>query len=142
MNRTFLSTICLCTFICGTAYPASPPTPAPTEVCDIVTVISRFQIPRIDFQKPTTLKEALNFIYRKYEDVDGDPRPTNFVFDVRLSEATLQRRVSFQAKDVTMIQALNLALTNVPVALTFEPGKVIFTPLPPSVDASSPTRNP
>ncbi len=100
--------------------------------------MSRLTIPRLNIQEPTTLKETLAFIYSKYRNIDIDPPwPTVFVFDYRLPEATLQRHVSFQARDVTMIQAIKLALADSPVAITFEPGKVIFSP--PSSTADAPT---
>jgi hypothetical protein len=143
MNRTLLFTFFVCVYTCGTAFAVSPDLLPPTHPCDIITIASRLTIPRLDFREPTTLKEALTFIHTKYLDIDTDPpRETVFGFEYRLPEATLQRRVSFEARNVTMIQALKLALTGIPVALTFEPGKVIFGPPTSRTDAPTSTRKP
>ena len=103
----------------------------PAHPCVIVTILAGVEIPRISINEPTTLKQTLDFIYHKYRDnleTDGLPEESfAFVFEYRLPEATLQRHVSLEAKNITMTKAIQLAFKDIPMVLTFESGKVIFS---------------
>jgi hypothetical protein len=102
----------------------------------IARVLSRFTIPRVALQH-VTVDEALKFYAMKYHNVDGDPRETDFDFDIRLPNDVLQRHVSLEAKDITLLDALKSTLKDIPVAITLEPGKVILSSPPVFPDAKS-----
>jgi hypothetical protein len=137
MRRSLFLTLSVCLFIYGTGLAASSDSLPPAHPCDIVSILSRHTIPRVEFRE-ATLWEALTSIHTKYITFDRDPPwPTHFAFEYRLPETILQRRVSFHAKDITMIQAIKRTLADVSFAMTFEPGKVTFSS--PSPEANAPT---
>ena len=137
MKRISILILVLCVCLREIASAGSPPSPRPAHPCDIVKAVSQIIIPRISIKEPTTLEEALHFIYTRYVNIEVDPpRETIFVFEYRLPEATLQRQVSFEARDIRMADALKLALKDIPVVLTFESGKLIFGQPSPPKDAS------
>ena len=105
---------------------AAPPSAQP---CDIVNTVSHFVIPRIHAADPTTLQEVLDWIRHRFRDGDtGEEAPqTSFVFEYRLSEATLHRIVTMDARNITMIQAIKQVFGDTPVVLMFETGKLIFS---------------
>src|ERR1700689_4996717 len=106
MKRKFILTLALCAFAHGNTFAGWPARPA--HPCEIVTILALVEIPRISIKEPTTLKEALDFIYHKCRDIDFDGPPEEsgtFVFEYRLPEATLQRHVSFEAKNIKMTKA-------------------------------------
>lgn len=144
MNQGLLLTFFVCTFTCAATFAVTPDPLPPTDPCDIISIVSRVTIPRIKIDD-SILREALDFINGRHRKVETNPSlATNYVFDFRLPDATLQRRISFEARDVTVIQAIKLALAaaDTPVTLTFEPGKLIIHPLPAPADAPASTRRP
>ena len=105
--------------------------PSPAHPCDIVYSVSHIVIPRINYDKPTRLEEVLDFINKKYRDAEFDPpRETTFIFEYRLSKSTLDRLVTIRASNITMIQAIKQALGDMPVVLSFESGKLVFSEPP------------
>jgi len=143
MKRKLIVTLVLCAFAHGNAFAVWPATPA--HPCEIVTVLAWLEIPRISIKEPTTLKETLDFIYHKYRDIEIEDPPEEwgtFVFEYRLPEATLQRHVSFEAKNIKMTKAIELAFKDIPVVLTFETGKLIFSQAPPPKEALPPAAKP
>jgi hypothetical protein len=107
---------------------------------DIAKVLSRFTIPRVALRN-VTIGEALKFYAMKYHDVDGDPRPADFDFEIRLPNDVLQHRVSVKAEDITLLEVLQRTLKGVPVSITLEPGKVVLSSPPLFPDAkASPTK--
>ncbi len=111
-----------------TAAVAAPVSKPPSDPCGIIRSASLYTYTRLDFREGTTLKEALAFLYRRYVDIEDieEGRSSTFVFEYRLPEEILKRGVSFQATNITMIQAIKRVFDGVPIALTFESGKLIF----------------
>jgi len=97
----------------------------PAQPCDIVYMVAHFIIPRIHYEKSTSLEEGLEF--NKYKFADIDERETTFTFEYRLSKETLHRLVTLDAKNITMLEAIKRLLGDSPVVLSFEPGKLVFT---------------
>ncbi len=105
----------------------------PKPPCEIIRILTRLVIPRVDY-KSVTVQEALTFIHHKYETTDDihENSNTDFVFEYHLPPAVLEKRISLEAHDITMLEAIQRTLGDAPVSLTFEPGKLIFaTPAPP-----------
>lgn len=117
------------------AFGAEPIAPLPAQPCDMVVTVSQFVIPRIDYQEHASLEEVLDFIRSRYDIEIDPPRPTTFSFIYRLSDASLKRRVTLVDRNITMIKAIKQALGDLPVVLTFEPGRLIFS------EASVPSRS-
>ena len=140
MKRISILILALCAFAHENALAK------PAHPCVVVTILARVEIPRISINEPTTLKQTLDFIYHKYRDnleTDGLPEESfAFVFEYRLPEATLQRHVSLEAKNITMTKAIQLAFKDIPVVLTFETGKLIFSQAPPPKEALPPAAKP
>lgn len=132
MNRTtnLVVRVCLTLWLSGAKTFAADATPM--DPFDIIRVVSLCTFPRIEIKEPTTLAETLHFILSRYSDVQSSAEAPNrpLAFDIRLPAKTLDRQVSFSARDITMINALKLALRDLPVALTFEPGKLIISESP------------
>jgi hypothetical protein len=106
---------------------AEPGAPLPARPCDIVVSVSQRVIPRIDYREPAPLEEVLDFIRSTYDIEIDPPRPTTFSFVYRLSDASLKRQVTLVGKNIAMIEAIKQAIGDLPVVLTFEPGRLIFS---------------
>lgn len=101
----------------------------PMDPFHIAGVLSRFTIPRVELRN-VTIGEALKFYAMKYHSVLGEPPETDFDFEIRLPHDVLQRHVSLEATDITLLEALERTLKDIPVAITLESGKVILSSPP------------
>lgn len=119
----FMGLVC-----CNLSFADPPSPPHPSSPCDIIRTITNFTIPQIEISKPFPLKDTLEFIYSKYSDLDVDPpRKHLFVIEFRLPEEVLQSKISFEAREIKMIDAIELTFGDIPYVLSFEPGKMIFS---------------
>lgn len=104
----------------------------PTPPSNIIGILENFVFPEISI-KDFPLGESLLFIYTKYAHLEVDPpQDDKFLIEVRLAKAIIERRVTVEAKSITMIDAMDAVLRGTSHSFIIEPGKLIITEPPKS----------